>query len=61
MEAIKKLYKTTKIIGVIAIFIVALFFLRFVIGGPEDDWICVAGEWVKHGAPSAPPPTGPCD
>ncbi len=26
----------------------------------EDDWICVNGEWVKHGAPSAPMPAEPC-
>ena len=34
--------------------------LRFIIGGPEDTWICVEGEWIKHGAPSAPMPTEPC-
>ncbi len=27
--------------------------MRFVIGGSEDDWICVKGQWVKHGYPSA--------
>lgn len=26
----------------------------------EDDWICSKGEWVKHGAPSAPKPTEAC-
>ena len=36
------------------------FFLRFVVGGPEDDWICVDSQWVKHGNPSAPMPTKPC-
>jgi hypothetical protein len=34
--------------------------LRFIIGGPEDTWICVEGEWIKHGAPSAPMPTETC-
>lgn len=37
-----------------------LGFLRFVVGGSEDDWICVEGEWVKHGVPSAPMPEGGC-
>ena len=36
------------------------FFIRFVIGGPEDTWICRDGQWVKHGAPSASEPTEPC-
>lgn len=26
----------------------------------EDSWICTNGEWVKHGAPSAPKPTTAC-
>ena len=34
--------------------------LRFIIGGLEDSWICADGEWVKHGAPSAPMPDEPC-
>lgn len=34
--------------------------VRFLFGGPEDDWICVKGEWVKHGNPGAPKPTGSC-
>lgn len=50
-----------KIFTIIAVVFLALFFIRFVIGGPEDDWICVEGEWIKHGMPSAPMPTGPCD
>jgi hypothetical protein len=44
------------------LFIVATwFFIRFVLGGPEDDWICVEGQWVKHGYPSASMPEGECD
>jgi len=35
-------------------------FLRFVIGGSEDTWICQNGEWVKHGNPSAPKPNEIC-
>jgi spore germination protein GerM len=34
--------------------------LRFLIGGPEDVWICENGEWVKHGNPSSPMPAEPC-
>jgi len=43
------------------LFVIAvLFFVRFVIGGPEDDWVCDNGQWVKHGFPSAPKPEGEC-
>jgi hypothetical protein len=35
-------------------------FVRFFLGGSEDDWICVDGEWVKHGYPSAPMPIEEC-
>jgi len=42
------------------ILIVTWLVIRFVVGGPEDDWICSSGEWVKHGNPSAPKPTGSC-
>ncbi len=46
-------------IAVIAI-LALWFFIRFFIGGPEDTWICVDGEWVKHGNPSASMPVEPC-
>jgi len=36
------------------------FGLRFLIGGPEDTWICENGKWVKHGNPSSPMPAEPC-
>jgi hypothetical protein len=49
-----------KAVLVFLILIIGWGFLRFVIGGPEDDWICVDGQWVKHGAPRAPKPTGAC-
>lgn len=51
-----------KIILIILIILFALVFLRFAIGGDEDDWICdkEKGGWVKHGVPSAPMPTEPC-
>lgn len=50
-----------KILIVIGIIIFVWMFLRFVIGGPEDDWICVDGQWEKHGVPSAPMPEGECE
>lgn len=49
-----KIFLTLLIVG---IFWIAV---RFIIGGSEDDWICVDGQWVKHGAPSAPMPAQPC-
>lgn len=38
----------------------AVGFFRFVIGGDEDTWICVEGQWLAHGHPSAPMPTREC-
>ncbi|MFA5174362.1 MAG: hypothetical protein WC438_04235 [Candidatus Pacearchaeota archaeon] len=57
----KKLKKAMKIILVIVILVSLLFFIRFVFGGPEDTWICSAGEWIKHGNPTMPIPNGPCN
>lgn len=42
------------------ILLLVWFFIRFVLGGNEDSWICVDGQWVKHGQPSASIPTGEC-
>ena len=56
--------KTKNILTIFIIIIAMLLlwiFIRFVIGGSEDDWICDNGEWVKHGAPSAPMPIESCD
>ena len=50
-----------KTLLILTIIVVAIFFLRFVVGGSEDDWICDNGQWVKHGVPSAPMPEEPCD
>ena len=30
------------------IIIFTALFLRFVVGGPEDDWICKDGQWVNY-------------
>jgi len=46
-------------VGILIIIFVWLF-LRFVIGGPEDDWIFFSGSWVKHGNLSASQQTGSC-
>lgn len=40
--------------------IVVVLFLRFVIGGSEDSWRCVNGEWIKHGQPASPAPAAGC-
>lgn len=55
MRKIKKLL-------ILFIFLLASFLLlaRLLVGGGEDTWICVEGEWVKHGVPSAPKPEGGC-
>ncbi|MDP2934608.1 MAG: C39 family peptidase [bacterium] len=53
--------KRILIILIVLIFLAgAGVFLRFVIGGPEDDWICVENQWVKHGNPSFSMPTERC-
>jgi hypothetical protein len=51
-----------KVIFVLIIGVILVLFLRFVIGGDEDTWICdkSKGEWVKHGNPSAQKPEGGC-
>jgi hypothetical protein len=56
---------------IIALLILAVGALRFLkIEGSsdcgkfmsgEDCWMCKNGEWVKHGNPSAPQPTAPCE
>ena len=52
--------KFLKIIFGLALVIGAWLFLRLVIGGPEDDWICVENQWVKHGNPSFVMPESGC-
>lgn len=38
----------------------AVFVLRFSLGGNEDTWLCVDGQWQAHGQPDSPQPTGSC-
>ena len=47
-------------IGVFILIILIWLVLRFVVGGPEDAWICENGQWVKHGNPSFPAPASGC-
>jgi hypothetical protein len=45
---------------IMIVFVGSVFFLRFVIGGDEDTWICQNGVWIKHGNPSKPIPSAFC-
>src|SRR3989344_3308914 len=50
-----------KILIIFGIIFALIFFLRFVIGGNEDSWICnEKGDWIKHGNPAYPSPVIPC-
>ena len=43
------------------IFVGVILFLRFIVGGNEDLWICNdQGQWVKHGNPNYPSPVAGC-
>lgn len=48
------------IITAIILIVAVVVFLRFVVGGDEDTWICSNGEWVKHGNPSNAKPVTAC-
>lgn len=61
------LSKTDKIMrqkGLIVALIGALIAVGLVVNirffSGEDDWICDKGNWIQHGKPSAPKPTGIC-
>lgn len=64
MKANKKLghriKDMNKRIFIAIIIVIVVLFIWFLIRGSEDTWICVDGEWIKHGVPSAPMPTEPC-
>ena len=47
--------------AIVVLLITAVFVLRFVFGGPEDDWICTDKGWVMHGNPSSPMPATDCN
>jgi spore germination protein GerM len=46
--------------GILAVLVIvsSLVVVRFL--SPEDNWICVNGEWVKHGNPSSEKPAEDC-
>ncbi len=45
---------------VVVLLIVAVFVVRFGVGGNEDTWLCEGGLWVKHGHPASPMPSTAC-
>ncbi len=51
--------KDLLILGVVILIAVAVAVL-LLLRGDEDTWLCVSGQWVKHGNPSAPMPTTGC-
>jgi hypothetical protein len=48
-----------KAVIIAVVVILGLFTVRF-LAGDEDTWLCVDGEWVKHGVPYAPKPETGC-
>lgn len=48
------------LIGVILIAVAVFGVAAILKFGSEDDWICVDGQWIKHGHPSAAMPTSGC-
>jgi len=46
--------------GLALLALLALFSLRFILGGDEDTWLCEGGQWIRHGQPSASKPVGGC-
>lgn len=53
--------KKTLIFALILVAIaVSVLAVRF-LSGAEDTWICVNGVWQKHGNPSGPFPSAPCE
>jgi spore germination protein GerM len=50
----------SKKIFILIIVLIILAGILVVIRGSEDTWICVDGQWVKHGNPSGPKPDKLC-
>jgi hypothetical protein len=57
----KKKVNSKRIIFIILGILALWAFVRFLLGGSEDSWICENGQWVKHGHPSAPMPNKGCE
>lgn len=45
---------------ILAIILVVLLGLLFFLRGDEDTWLCVNGQWVKHGNPASAQPATSC-
>ena len=43
---------------IILLIVIVVLAIRLI--SQEDDWICVDGEWVKHGVPKSTKPEGYC-
>ncbi len=43
---------------IILLIVIVVLAIRLI--SQEEDWICVDGEWVKHGVPKAAKPDGYC-
>ncbi len=52
--------KKMKIVLIVCAVIFILGAVLVLLRGSEDDWICTAEGWVKHGNPSAPMPAKVC-
>ena len=53
--------KTITKVLIVAIIILVILIVIFILKvGSEDSWMCVAGQWVQHGHPSAPMPNWSC-
>lgn len=53
----KKNYLAIGFIGLLIILFGVVLYLR----RDEDTWVCVDGQWVEHGNPSASMPATPCE
>lgn len=52
--------KITTTFGLICL-VIGLFWFATRLISPEDTWLCVNGQWVKHGVPRDPHPTTGCE
>jgi len=48
------------IISLLTLGLVVVATTRLFFGGGEDNWICVGGEWARHGNPNGGPPDEGC-
>ena len=60
LEPMKKLFSPRIIALAIIVAGVICFALWLRVSTGEDTWLCVNGQWIKHGNPSAAMPAIPC-